>query len=91
MPRSDVQGKEEGCRYLDLISVKRDVPRLHVQGKEEEAPYHVTYPMMHVLYLLTLYPPPNRMTDACENITFPQLRLQILQINSSNSINSIKL
>ena len=35
--------------------------------------YNVTYLMMHVIYQP---PPPNRMTDACENITFPQLRLQ---------------
>ena len=34
--------------------------------------YNVTYLMMHVIY----QSPPNRMTDACENITFPQLRLQ---------------
>ena len=36
-------------------------------------PYHVIYPMMHVTYL----PPPVK-TDACENITFPQLRLRLV-------------
>ena len=30
-------------------------------------PYHVTYPMMHVMYL----PPPLGQTHACKNITFP--------------------
>ena len=30
----------------------------------------VTYPMMHMMYLS-----PHRQTDACENITFLQLRL----------------
>ena len=37
-----------------------------VQG----VPYHVTYAVMHVMFLP---PTPNRMTDAYENIVFPQL------------------
>ena len=31
--------------------------------------YHVTYPVMHVMYLPP--PLPHEMRDACENITFP--------------------
>ena len=31
-------------------------------------PYHVTYPMMHLL-----------LPDACENITFPKLRLRVVE------------
>ena len=38
----------------------------------EGVPYHVTYPMIHVMHLFPL----NRTTHACENITFPQLRLR---------------
>ena len=33
-----------------------------------EYPYHVTCPMMHLML-----PSPREQTDACENITFPQL------------------
>ena len=29
-----------------------------------------TYPMMRVMYLPP-HPPPNKLTDTCENITFP--------------------
>ena len=36
--------------------------------------YHVTYLMMHLI--LPTPSPPNGQTDACKNITFPQLRLR---------------
>ena len=45
--------------------------RSQLSGGRWRIPYHVTYPKMHVMYLT----PPREQTDACENITFPQLRL----------------
>ena len=45
-------------------------------------PYHVTYPMMHLM----LPTPPHWQTDSCENITFPQLRLQAVIIVRHNSL-----
>ena len=40
----------------------------------EGAPYHVTYPMMHVMSPTNR--PPCGQADACENITYPQLVLR---------------
>ena len=42
----------------------------------EGVPYHLTYPMMHLM----LPTPLNRMTDTCENITFQQLHLRAVII-----------
>ena len=56
---------EEGGRSPGLMSRGRGVP------------YHVTCPMMHVMYL-----PPREKTDTCENITFLQLRLQAVTIGN---------
>ena len=39
-----------------------------------QVPYHVTDPMMHMIYLPS--PAVGRQTDACENITFPKLRMR---------------
>ena len=47
-----------------------------MSGEGRGVPYHVTYPMMHVMYLTN--PPPGQ-TDACENITFPELRLLVVK------------
>ena len=43
--------------------------------------YHVTYPMIHLMLPNTT--PVNR-TDACENITFPQLRLRAITTSQSS-------
>ena len=40
-------------------------------------PYHLTYSMIHVTHLRPL---PCGQTDAYENITFPELRLQAVTI-----------
>ena len=40
----------------------------------EGVPYHVTYPMMHVI----LPTHPRAQTDTSKNITFPQLLLQVV-------------
>ena len=53
-----------GCRSPSLMS------------REMKVPYHVTYPMMHLML------PTPRQIDACENITFPQPRLWVV-INSA--------
>ena len=42
----------------------------------EGLPYHMTYPMMHVMYLT----PSRGQTDTCENITLPQPRLREVKI-----------
>ena len=39
-------------------------------------PYHVTHPMKHLMLPI----PPCEQTDACENITFPQLCLWAVKI-----------
>ena len=44
--------------------------RSQVWCPREGVPYHVTYPMMHMIYLT----PPPTWTDKGENITFLQLR-----------------
>ena len=76
VPRPDIpgEGKREGGRGL--------VPRSDVWG--EGVTYLVTYPMMHLMLPNT---PPSlltdRQTDTCENITFPQLRLQAVKMWSA--------
>ena len=42
------------------------------EGRSKGVPYHLTYPMMHLML-----PPssPCVQTDACENSTFPKFRL----------------
>ena len=61
-PTSDVQGRGSG-RSPGLMS------------REGGVPYHVTYPIMHVMYQRPL-----QNTDACDNITFPQLCLGVVKI-----------
>ena len=39
----------------------------------QRVPYHVPYPMMHLILCTPLH---RGQTHACENITFPQLRLR---------------
>ena len=56
----------------------------YVQGG---TPYHVTYPMMHVM--LPTLPPPPTQTDACENITFPQLRLWAVKMSGYNWVHKV--
>ena len=51
-------------------------PRCHVG-----APYHVTYPLVHLM--LSTPPSPREQTDACENSTFPKLRRLLALINLS--------
>ena len=41
------------------------------QRERDGSPYHVTYPTMHLM-----------LPDACENITFPKLRLRVVKIAS---------
>ena len=55
------------------MSVTGAGPRLDVGGV---VPYHVTYPMRHLVLTLT----PCGQTDACENINSPQLRLRVVTI-----------
>ena len=42
---------------------------------EERVPYHVTYPVMHLIFSA-----PPEQTDTCENTTFPKLRLRAVII-----------
>ena len=56
-----------------------------------EVPTHVTYPIMHLM--LPTYTP-REQTDACENITFPQLRLRAvttMQCNLMNHLNNLNI
>ena len=48
--------------------------------REEGVPYHVTYPMTHLMLPIP-HPSPCEQTDACENITFPKLRLRVVTMN----------
>ena len=55
-----------------------EVPRSDVHGVQYltfGVPYHMTYPMMHLML-----PSPHEQTDACEYITFPQRYLQAVKI-----------
>ena len=51
------------------------------------SPYHVTYPMMHVM-LTTLSPVISDQTDACGYITIPQLLLRAVINFHKREINS---
>ena len=52
--------------------------------------YHVTNPMMYVMCLPHPNPRPCEQIDACENITFPKLRLRavIIQMNPCSTLPS---
>ena len=55
------------------------------EGLRSGGPYHVTYPMMCLMY----QPPPCEQTDTCENITFSQLRLRVAKKEDDGDIEDI--
>ena len=62
-----------GCTCWRVCIFWRDVPARGVPCLGVYLPGGV-YPSMH----WSRHPPVNRMTDRCENIIFPQLRLQMV-------------
>ena len=67
------------CQYQvnKFEQVSSDDHQMPVAGGESPGlmfgiPYHVSYPMMHVI----ISPPPHEQTYACENIAFLHLRLR---------------
>ena len=51
-----------------------------------DVPYHVTYPMMHMMYL---HPNACEQADNRDNITFPKLRLRVVNVNTSHSARNV--
>ena len=79
---------EEVSSDQHQMSLARGFPGLTSRGAGEVVcyltfsgdgvPYHVTYPMMHLMILAQ--PPPCKQTDACESITFPQRYLRTVEM-----------
>ena len=69
---SHVRGGRAGGEYPPFL-------RSHVQGGECPPPW--TYPPSEGTWFQRYQPPCNRLTDTCENISFPQLRwLAVIRI-----------
>ena len=73
LPTVGVSMATTRCQYQWEIA-----PQVRCGGKG--IPYHVTYPMIHVMFLQPPPPPPEQ-TDARENIIFPQLRWRAVKIS----------
>ena len=85
----DVSNGWVGPQVNKFEKISSDDHQMSVAGEGvglqvEGVPYHVSYPMMHVMYLpLSLSPWTEWPTDICENITFPQLCLRVVNIGTS--------